>query len=238
MHARFQPAGSPRSRSAYGVEKLRCERDARAAAKRWGKPTWILRLGHVSGALQGIHHELRRLVLAGPVTVPEEGRRSSNLVHTVTVAEAVLRVGLGSDPPGTYDLLSAPLWTWRDVLAEEAAAAGVPLRILSADPAGDGRGLLRGVAARLLAAPRTRELALSLIAHLPEKLNLEAQSRHFRRRAAAEIAALRARPASHAAFTFPALEARLLPSLTPTARLLEEGRGRIAPPLPGPIGEP
>jgi len=77
-----------------------------------------------------------------------------------------------------------------------------------------------------------------LIAHLPEKLNLEAQSRHFRRRAAAEIAALRARPASHAAFTFPALEARLLPSLTPTARLLEEGRGRIAPPLPGPIGEP
>jgi nucleoside-diphosphate-sugar epimerase len=235
VHARFQAAGSPPSRSAYGVEKLRCERDARSAARRFGKPTWILRLGHVSGELQGIHRELQGLVTAGPVAVPDLGRRASNVAHTVTVADAVLRVAAGSDPPGTYDLLSIPTWTWQEVLADEAARAGVPLHLLPADGDGAPSGLLRAAASRVLGAPRTREVALSLIAHLPEAFNLRVQSQYFRRRAAAEIASLRARPASHAAFTFPPMEARSLPSLTPTVRLLQEGRDRIPPPLPGPI---
>ncbi len=232
VHARFQPAGAPGGRSAYGREKLRCERDARRAGRRAGKQTWILRLGHVCGELQDIREELRRLVTAGPVVVHRGGEGRANVTHTVSIVDALLRIAEGAERPGTYDLVSVPPWSWREVLAQEAESAGVPLRLEDGGKA-PRTGLaapIRGWLARLLAASRTRELGLSLIAHLPESLNLRVQAQHFRRRAAAEIGALRNRRLSHAAFTFPDMEVKPLASLTPTRRLLEEGRGRIAPP--------
>ena len=232
VHARFQPAGAAGGRSAYGREKLRCERDARRAGRRSGKPTWILRLGHVCGELQDVREELRRLVTSGPVVVPRGGEGRANVTHTVTIVDALLRLAEGGERPGTYDLVSVPAWSWREVLAYEAEAAGVPLRLQDGGtiPEASFAGAIRGWLARQLAAPRTREIGLSLIAHLPESFNLRMQAQHFRRRAAAEIAARGARPPSHAAFTFPDMEVKTLASLTPTRQLLQEGRGRI--PLP------
>ncbi|HEX5043068.1 MAG TPA: NAD(P)-dependent oxidoreductase [Candidatus Polarisedimenticolaceae bacterium] len=232
VHASFQPAGSPRGRSAYGREKLRCERDARRAGRRSGKATWILRLGHVCGELQEIHEELRRLVTGGTVVVPRGGEGRANVTHTVTIVDALLRIAAGAERPGTYDLVSVPPLSWREVLGLQASAAGVPLRLQDGGtPAPGGiAAAVRGWLGRQLTAPRTREVGLSLIAHLPESLNLKVQAQHFRRRAAAEIAALGARPPSHPAFTFPDMDVRPLAALTPTKRLLEEGRGGI--PLP------
>jgi dTDP-4-dehydrorhamnose reductase len=232
VHARFQPAGFPGGRSAYGREKLRCERDARRAGRRAGKETWILRLGHVSGELQEIHEELRRLVAAGTVVVARGGEGRANVTHTVTIVDALQRIAAGAERPGTYDLVSVPPLSWREVLALEAEAAGVPLQLQDGGTPGP-RGMaaaVRGWLGRQLASPRARELGLSLVAHLPESLNRRVQAQHFRRRAAAEIAALRARPLSHAAFTFPDMGVRPLATLTPTRQLLEEGRSGIARP--------
>jgi dTDP-4-dehydrorhamnose reductase len=232
VHARFQPAGAPRGRSAYGRERLRCERDARRAGRRSGKETWVLRLGHVCGELQDIHEELRRVVTAGTVIAPRAGAGRSSVTHTVTIADALLRIAEGGERPGTYGLVSVPALSWREVLALEADAVGIPLR-LREKSTGTSPGIAAAVRAwmtRQLASPRTKEGGLSLIAHLPESLNLRVQAQHFRRRAAAEIAALAARPVSHAAFTFPDMEVSSLASLTPTRQLLEEGRGRIARP--------
>jgi hypothetical protein len=46
------------------------------------------------------------------------------------IAEALLAISQGrAGPPGRYDLVNEPQWTWRDVYCHEAAALGVPLKI-------------------------------------------------------------------------------------------------------------
>jgi hypothetical protein len=172
--------------------------------------------------------------------VPRAGTGRSNVTHTVTIVDALLRIAAGEERPGTYDLVSFPAWSWRDVLAFEADQAGVPLRLQEGNleaPAGP-MGRVRRAAATVLASPRTREAGLSLIAHLPESFNLRLQAQHFRRRAAAEIGALRAIPVSHAAFTFPDMEVKTLVSLTPTRSLLEAGQGSVGRPEGGALRTP
>jgi len=129
------------------------------------------------------------------------------------------------------------------VLEEETRTLGTALAIEAPalDPFAAREGPLvaarawtRRTASTLFAAPRMREAALSAIAHLPESVNLRLQSQHFRRRAGAEIGALRARPVSHEAFTVPPVVPRSLPGLAPTIELLRGGAGEIgAPPRSG-----
>lgn len=233
----FVPAGTPPMSTAYGKEKLRGEQDALSAGKRAGKATWVLRLGHVYGELQGVRDELRRLVRTGTVIVPQEGRRKSNVTHVVTIVDAILKIARGAETPGTYDLVSTPAWSWRDVLLHEAGVTGVDLTLEtpSIDPFAAARpGFLAGLKVRarsaasaVLAAPRTREIGLAWIAYLPEAVNLRLQSRHFQRRAAAEIARLTERPLSHPVFTIPPFEPVALATLTPTAELLRQGLGAL-----------
>lgn len=235
----FLPVAEGPAHTAYGREKRRCEDDAFRAGRRTGKPTWALRIGHVYGELQGIREEMRRLVTAGPVVVPRDGALAASVTHTVTIVDAILKIAAGGETPGTYDLTSFPNWSWRQVLEEEARQAGVPLQIElpDTDPfeaAAQGflartKGGLRAQAGRLLASPRTRELGLALIAHLPESWNLRTQSRHFQRRAAAEIGRLGERRPSHGAFTIPPLVPNTLRTLTPTRELLDAGAGLIPP---------
>jgi hypothetical protein len=135
------------------------------------------------------------------VVVPGGGDVPSNVVHTVTVVDALSRIAAGA-PAGVYDLVSLPVWSWRQVLEEETRTLGTALAIEAPalDPFAAREGPLvaarawtRRTASTLFAAPRMREAALSAIAHLPESVNLRLQSQHFRRRAGAEIGALRAR---------------------------------------------
>lgn len=233
----FVPAGTPPMSTAYGKEKLRCERDALRASRRTGKSTWILRLGHVYGELQGIRAEMRRLVQSNVVTLPCKGDVGSNVTHTVTIVDAILKIAYGGELPGTYDLVSRPAWSWSEVLLHEAAAANVKIR-LEAPASGPGGGAMPGILdmfasairrmlAAILSSPRTRELGLTWIAHLPESVNLRLQSRHFKRRAVAEIALLADCPISSPAFTIPAVVPVELKTLSVTADLLREGMGAI-----------
>jgi nucleoside-diphosphate-sugar epimerase len=238
----FVPAGTPAMSTAYGKEKLRGERDALRAGRRTGKPTWVLRLGHVYGELQGIRAEMRRLIAPGVVTLPHRGEVGSNVTHTVTIVDAILKIAGGGEVPGTYDLVSHPVWSWREVLLQEAAAGGVDVQLVASSPGAggvSGPGLVsriasagRRVMASLLNSPRTREIALTWIAYLPESVNLRLQSRHFRRRAVAEIARLNDHAIGNPAFSIPAVKVVELRTLANTADLLRQGAG-VLPAMTG-----
>jgi nucleoside-diphosphate-sugar epimerase len=239
VYRTFFPAGTPGGLTAYGREKLRGERDALRAGRRTGKPTWALRLGHVYGELQGIRDGMRRLVGGGPVVVPRGGELASNVVHTVTIVDAIRKIAAGGERPGVYDLVSHPSWSWRQVLTYEAECAGLDVRFEppDADPfEAASRGLgerlrsrVRAAAGVVLASPRTREIGLAWITHLPASWNLRLQSRNFQRRAELEIAQLRRRPISHEAFSIPPIEPKALTTLAPTIELLRRGEGAVPP---------
>lgn len=180
--------------SPYGRTKLATERTVRAAASRGRKRAYILRLGHVCGELQSISHNMRNDLLHGlavlpPIDVP------SNTVLTVVIADALHRILAGGVPPGTYDLMNTPQWTWKEVYAYEAKRCGAaqPPRLSTQGPRPSGRlairrwvGLLSGLAANRF----TREAVAKILAFAPEETSRRLQAVWYCRRARAEIAAL------------------------------------------------
>lgn len=239
-HREFRPMTQPASVTAYGWEKRSVEKIVRREASRNGKDHWILRLGHVAGELQAISGELRRLIRSGEVVVPWSGDYPSNVVHTVTIVDAVLAIAAGRERAGTYDLVCSPAWNWRAVLEREAAQSGATLRLEDPDPqpAGAPAGgrfrrrwiaRARAFATGLLATPRSRELGLIALNYLSAEANLRAQSAHFRRRAGADIARLAQRAPSAEAFQFAPAGSRYLRSLRATADLLADPSLRLPP---------
>jgi nucleoside-diphosphate-sugar epimerase len=243
-HKVFRPVTQPAATTAYGWEKRAVERMVRREASRSGKEAWSLRLGHVAGEIQGISAELQRAIQRGPVAVPHAGAHGSNVVYTATIVDAALAIARGSETPGTYDLICAPSWSWRDVLEHEARVCGTPLELVEPVPAiaeapnawspRAWTARLRAAAAATIATPRTRELGLIALNFLSHDANLRMQSRHFQRRARVEIEALSRRAPSAEAFLFATAGSRYLAGLRPTATLLASpaftlGSERLAP---------
>ena len=235
VHRSFRPSGSLPWRNAYGAEKFRSERLVRRSA-RDARKVFILRLGHVSGELQNLTCRLREMIQAGAVPVPEGGAFDSNVIHTVTIVDAIIRILRRLEKPDTYDLVNVPQWTWRRVLEHDADAIGCDLTLA---PAGGGTGsvpgrgsldLLAGAARATVSAPAARETGLRVLARLSEDMNERAQAQHFRRRATAEAAAVRPpRPVEPlAAFAFGPGGTDFLRSLSPTEDLLAAPTAQIA----------
>lgn len=229
VHRSFRPSGAPPWRSAYGGEKLRCERLLRRSASRHSKEVFVLRLGHVCGEFQTMTWKLREMTHAGLVAVPAEGGIASNVVHTVTIVEAVTKILDGFETPGTYDLVNCPQWTWDMVLEHEAHAAGLSRVLAAPGWATHAPGhrnserlyrSLAGAARKALASPAARDIGSRLLVRLPDAVNELAQAQHFRRRAAAEAGGPQQETSTFTPFTFGPGGTRFLRSLSPTVDLM------------------
>ena len=220
--------GDPRAgrlirwRNPYGRAKLGTEKTALRAARRHSKSLFILRLGHVGGALQGISADMRAALAAGRVYLPAEDV-PSNVVHTVTIVDAIRHIARGAVKPGIYDLMNVPQLTWAVVYEAERRSGGLPerpVRMAKPAPARAARTRLLRRLARLAAGEAARHLFAKLLAHAPPRLNARAHAWWHRARARAEIAALQANetPAEHLSWV--ANGSRFIEGLTPTLTLL------------------
>ena len=221
-------------RNAYGRDKARCEKLAHRFGKRAGRPTVVLRLGHVCGELQRISGLLRRELTDGAVRVAD-AERPSNTVYVAAIVDALLRVAEGSIPVGTYDLMNVPQWNWRQVLVYEAAQAAVEPRIIAVGdsrPPGLINGTVRaaaGAAIALLATPKMRKLAGRLATSLPRRARSRLHARWAVSSCRADVARLRREPAPLEPFLRRPVGERYAPGLTPTAAILERPEFRLAP---------
>lgn len=212
-------------RNSYGADKFRSEALVRRVAARHRQPTWILRLGHVSGELQGITRYLRDRLRAGPVPVPDPAR-ASNTTYVVAIADALLAVAAGRLAPGTFDLFNTPQWTWQQVLEREAAVAGVvPVLERVGDPRPAGlRGLVRGLAGPLVRSlagqPALRRLGSRAVVWLPETAYRRVKAAWAVQSAGADLARLRPPVDVPDPFRRRPLGRQPAPGLTPTAELL------------------
>jgi nucleoside-diphosphate-sugar epimerase len=183
-----------RRRNPYGRAKLGTELFLQRAARRAGKPAYILRLGHVCGTLQEISHTIRAQIRSATAALPARDR-SSNTVYTAAIVGAVLQIAAGDASAGVYDLMNEPRWTWREVYDYEAARMGIACTPRCVPEATHPRALrlkpmLRAVMRRLAGNQGRREQLAKLFARLPSRLNLRAMAWWNCRRAANEIAGL------------------------------------------------
>lgn len=227
IHGQFGPGGE-RAQNAYGDLKLRNEKYFARAVARSGNPGFILRLGHVCGEEQNITHLMRSEIAAGDVLL-DDPERPSNTTHVVAIAEALLAIAEGrAGPPGRYDLVNEPQWTWRQCYAHEAAVTGRSLSIRRVHARPIRRpSLVHRIAAQALAAVDRLEIKPMLeriLPSLPSALVARIKVSHAIRSAQQDIAALtRSEAPSNAASWWPALEVHPLPGVRNTAGLIDDG---------------
>lgn len=235
VHGDPRPGVMIRWRGSYGRAKLHSERIVDRAAARYGKPAFVLRLGHVCGELQNISSGICRQLRGDVVALPREDHLS-NTVYTATIVDAILKVLGDREAPGTYDLMNQPQWTWRQVYEYEAGRCGVALRVDIQSPRARAmhRRLVslllrtaRGMSSSLIGG-RSKDVVMRLMASLPRRFNERIQASWYRHRAGSEIAALR-RPAAAVdeSLTWVPLGKTSLRSLSPTLDLLRDPLYRI-----------
>ena len=216
-----------RWRNPYGRAKLATERSVRLAARRSGKPAVILRLGHVCGALQELSNTIRTQIGTGSVFLPSQDC-SSNTVYTVAIVDALLQIVRGEVTSGTYDLMNTPRWTWKEVYAHEARQLAIDWQPCTAEPPlaqSATRQWMASFAGKLARRKWIRDSLAKLFSHVADKLNDKAMAWWYRRRAAAEIAALAAQPEAAPHLYWVENGKHFFPATTSTAALLERTNG-------------
>lgn len=221
VHGGFDAEGR-RRRTTYGDLKLGNERLVSTLARQRGQPAYILRLGHVAGSYQGLTQVCRDEILSPPVVAPDP-ERLSNVTHTVTITDALLAIGRGrAGPPGLYDLVNVPQWTWRQVYEKEAADLGVTLVMIDgirdSRPA-FGRRLKRGLFTAI-GGVRTKDVLLRMLGRLPDSFGERLRAEYYVNRARSEIAVLNRPPKPlNPGTLWPGLETRSLAGLARTEDL-------------------
>lgn len=78
---------------------------------------YAFRLGHVFGENQNVTDQLRdELESDQEVHVDAVPDQASNIVHTTTIADAILTAARDRPDSGTYTVTNEPNWTWEDVM--------------------------------------------------------------------------------------------------------------------------
>lgn len=212
-------------RTLYTKLKLRNEQQVLHLAKKNGRQAYVLRLGHVAGEYQNISLLCRDQLSKPPVAIPDPGRLS-NVVHTVTVADAIVAIGeRRAGPPGLYDLVNVPQWTWRQVYSREADILGIPvifeIRGEGSAPTLGVVSQFRNIAFAMIRNFHLKERLTAIAGSLPVPFNDRLRAEYLLDRARREIAALEeVPPVGNHATEWPALETRVLAGLTSTETLL------------------
>ena len=194
VHGQYDAPGQHRQ-TFYGTMKRRNEKQVLALAKRLNRRAYILRLGHVAGVYQNITQLIRQEVLSPPILMIDRDRHS-NVTHTVTIADALCAIGNNKvSPPGVYDLVNIPQWSWRQVFAHEADLLGVPLEIEDLDPGSlvDGSRLskFKQCAMQLIKSVRIKDQVMRFASRLPRTLNESLKAEYYVSRARSEIEELK-----------------------------------------------
>lgn len=211
-------------RPLYDKEKEHLEKVLLHWCKKYGKKGYALRLGHVFGQNQPFTKKVNELLVnAAELHLQTNPEQPSNIVHTVTIAEAITRCATSSVRPGTYTLVNVPQWTWRDVF-EHYNTKKIPLMFMGKKKEtrdswlNDLKQMLVNIAGRQV------KHYLRLRQFMPKSLEEYAKQKYLRKKIADDIALLKKNDQSFYAspFSYATAPGPYLPGLSKTADLLKK----------------
>ena len=155
--------------------------------------------------------------------------RGANVTSTEAIAHALVLIAEGHAlPPGTFDLLNYPQWTWYEVYKREASVIGRDLVLVGnreekgsiSAPTQSLKSSLAEWAGRV----GLREAALKIVGKLPARLVDAIKADYAVSRARRALADLHSPlPLRNSAMLWPSLEARYFPTQPVTATLIDSG---------------
>lgn len=207
----------------YTQEKRNAERTLSEACKRHEKPGYALRLGVVFGHTQSAVQSLVMDVVDGRdvVRLAVDGEKPANIVHTVTIADAIDRCIERAVTPGTYTLVNEPNWTWQQTY-EYYAPEHVTLRFEGRQKTDAPPLPRRALGSAFRVADAYEGVIRSGLTYLPDTVNERLFKRYVQNRFASEIGELRSRRTfdTHH-FAYNPAPGPFVPGLTDTETLLE-----------------
>lgn len=102
-------------RPGYDKEKKHLEHVLFSECKKQKKRGFALRIAHVFGDNQSRTRKIKKIFSKKNVLVQVYPKKKSNVVHTVTIKDAILRCAKSDIKPGLYSVVNNPQWTWQDV---------------------------------------------------------------------------------------------------------------------------
>lgn len=175
-------------RSLYALTKRWGERYALRQARARSRQAFVFRLGHVHGFLQSVSAETQRL-LDGTFQRFCYPDTPSYTVFCFSIAEAIALAASGKLPMQRYTLISAPAWSWEEVLQfyqREPQSVQVVLEAPNSQP---WHQLCLGAAKSALVklVTKNRDLAVVWLNKFP-KLYRRAQAKHYLNSAKLQLA--------------------------------------------------
>ena len=104
------------TKSGYDKEKITLEKILFSESTKMKKNAYALRLGHVYGDNQPRTRDLKKILSDSQISFQVKPETESNVVHTVTIKDAILNCIDSKTSPGTYSLVNVPQWTWKNVI--------------------------------------------------------------------------------------------------------------------------
>jgi dTDP-4-dehydrorhamnose reductase len=103
-------------KSGYAKEKINLEKLVLSESKKNNKRAFILRISQVFGDNQARTNIFRNILSKQKINVLVDPEKKSNIVHTVTIKDAIIKCLSSESIPGVYSLTNNPQWTWKEVM--------------------------------------------------------------------------------------------------------------------------
>jgi nucleoside-diphosphate-sugar epimerase len=206
--------------SLYTREKRNAERLLFETCEERGTAGYVLRLGNVYGENQeNTGRILDAVEGAEVIDVAADPDEPTNVVHAVTVLDAVRRCGGGGVEPGRYSLVNRPEWTPRDVF-DYYGGEDLTVRFHPPDEGG-GLGSLVGRAWELI--EDRQDVLRTFTVFLPDAVNQFLFHQYLKTQRAGELSSLETgNRFEHHMFEVDPMPGERVPGLERTETLLAE----------------
>ena len=215
----------------YTLEKRHTEKLFHRMCKRYRKKGYVFRLGHVFGINQSwTPRVLEILKINGVVKFKVNSNLYSNILHTVTLKEAILKC-LYEELPARryYSIVNNPQWTWQDVFEHYAKGHNISIEF-EQDEKRDVSKKRIFIEKALLALSKyvtpnlkCQTIIRALLIYLPKNIELRAQAVNFKQRALKEINDISSsKTVSIDIFDIKPMPGPFLPGLESTRNMLKE----------------
>jgi dTDP-4-dehydrorhamnose reductase len=207
--------------SLYTREKRNAEKVLRESCEGTSKRGYAFRLGFVHGPNQSRTKALREeLSNDSHVYVVADPDKPSNVVHTVTLRDAILQCASGNVSSGIYSITNEPQWTWNAV-CEYYSPDDVTLHYR---PPGGSTSKVKKLLGKGWSVIEDRQRTLrTATVYIPDLVNEWLFNKYLQQQRGGEIGALESRKSlDRPAFKFDPMPGSNVPGLTSTESQLED----------------
>ena len=199
----------------YDAEKQYLERVMLSECRKRRKRGFPLRIGHVYGENQGSVKNIKKILSNKKIVVQASPENKSNVVHTVTLKDAILKCIQPEVKPRVYSVVNNPQWTWKDVFEYYNKKTQIEFKSSTPMSKNSNDFLWKMIKAN-------RKYIIPILEHLPRRFDKDILRKRSMKKMLLEISMLKNEEIiSSGDFGYNPIPGLFLPGLTETRELLK-----------------